>query len=268
MSLTKNHALFVLSTGRCGTQWLADAIARRLGDNVVVTHEPLDNDYAPRAMLSARDPENLDEDAAEPLLDHVDFIEEVLQSRPYVECGHPCWSSIPYLMRRFEGRVRVVHLVRHPVQTAFSWLTHLAYCPPPAPHMREKILLSPFDEGVRFASYRDRWSALTPYEKALYYWLEVNTLGCEVASFRVRYEDLFEPQTLDRIIAFADITSAAAGKMRSPQQIVDRFHHVSPNWFDPYLIERHPDVLDLATRMGYEPLVFDEAALRRRYRMI
>ena len=266
--MTQHRALFVLSTGRCGTQWLADALARRLGDDAVVTHEPLDNDYAPREMLGAGDPQNLDEDLAEPLLDHVEFIEEVLQTRPYIECGHPCWSSIPYLMRRFEGRVGVVHLVRHPVRTAFSWLTHLAYCPPLAPHLREKVLLSPFDEGVRFASYRDRWTTLTPYEKSLYYWLEVNALGCDVASLRVRYEDLFEPQTLDHILAFAGLESAAKGEATSPQQVVDRFHHVSPTWFNPYLIERHPDVLELATRMSYEPMVFDELALKRRYRVI
>jgi len=258
----------VLSTGRCGTQWLADALAQKLGDDVVVTHEPLDNDYAPREMLGAGDPKNLDEDRAEPLLDHIDFIEEVLQTRPYIECGHPCWSSIPFLMRRFEGRASVVHLVRHPVHTAFSWLTHLAYCPPAAPHLRERVLLSPFDEGVRFPSYQDRWSTLTPYEKALYYWLEVNALGFEIASLRIRYEELFDPRTLDRILEFADLGGAAGGDATNPLQVVDRFHHVSPHWFNPHLIERHPDVIDLATRMSYEPLVFDEIALKRRYRVI
>jgi hypothetical protein len=266
--VTQHGALFVLSTGRCGTQWLADALACRLGDDAVVTHEPLDNDYAPREMLGAGDPKDLDDELAEPLLDHIDFIEEVLQTRPYIECGHPSWSSIPYLMRRFEGRVSVVHLVRHPVQTAFSWLTHLAYCPPLAPHLREKVLLSPFDEGVRFPSYRNRWSALTPYEKALYYWLEVNALGLEIASLRVRYEDLFDPRTLDHILTFAGLAASAGSAATDPQQVVDRFHHVSPNWFNPYLIERHPEVIDLATRMSYEPLVFDEVALKRRYRVI
>jgi hypothetical protein len=265
--VSDHRALFVISTGRCGTQWLADALSLRLGDSAVVTHEPLENDYAPRQMLAAGDPRQLDEELAEPLLDHVDFIEEVLQSKPYIECGHPSWSSIPYLMRRFEGRANVVHLVRHPVHTAFSWLTQLVYCPPAAPHLREKVPLSPFDEGVRFASYRDRWAEITPYEKTLYYWLEVNALGCDVASLRVRYEDLFEPGTIDHILGFAGL-DAANGEAIDGQQLVDRFHHVSPRWFDPHLIERHPDVIELATRMSYEPLVFDEVALKRRYRVI
>src|SRR5438045_168084 len=170
-----NDALFVVSTGRCGTQWLANIVARRFGDRAVVTHEPLEHDYPTRAMLAARDPHRLDADLAEPLVAHIAFIEETLASKPYIECGHPSWSTIPYLVERFRGRVKVVHLVRHPVETAYSWLTQFAYCPPRVPHLAEKILVSPFDDGVRHPSYRERWPSMTPYEKALYYWLEVNT---------------------------------------------------------------------------------------------
>jgi hypothetical protein len=108
------RATFVLSTGRCGTQWLSHVLAQLAGDAAVVTHEPLENDYAPRRMLGAGDPARLDEQTAEVILDHVSFIETTLESRSYVECGHPVWSSLPYLIRRFPGRVSIVHLVRHP----------------------------------------------------------------------------------------------------------------------------------------------------------
>ena len=263
-----NRALFVISTGRCGTQWLADVLARRLGDRAVVAHEPLDHDYAPREMLGAGDPERLDPDLAEPILDHVEFIDEVLKSKPYIECGHPSWSSIPYLLRRFEGRAKVVHLTRHPVPTALSWLTHLAYCPPAAPHLSEKVLLSPFDEGVRFSSYRQRWGEMTPYEKALFYWLEVNALACELPdALRIRYEELHEPGTIDRILAFAGLDPAEGeDDSTAPARVVDRFRYMTPFWFDPRLIERHEEVVRLATRMSYDPFAFDEAALIRRYR--
>ena len=265
-----NRALFVISTGRCGTQSLADMFERRLGDRVIVTHEPMHNDYGTREMLGVNEPDRLDPDLSAPLLDHIDFIEEMLQSKPYIECGHPSWSSIPYLVRRFEGRISFIHLVRHPVPTAFSWLTHFAYLPPPAPHLEEKVLLTPFDDGIRFTSYRERWPSLTPFEKALFYWLEVNTLAFEllesetVSSMRIRCEELSDASMIDRVLTFAgfDVTSGDATSIEQ----VDRYRSISSTWCDPRLVERHPDVIELATRLGYDALPFDELALRRRYR--
>ena len=265
-----NAALFVVSTGRCGTQWLAAMVKRFAGDAAVATHEPLEHDYPIRQMLGARDLHRLDPDLAEPLNEHVGFIEQTLRSKPYIECGHPSWSSIPFLVERFRGRVKIVHLVRHPVQTAFSWLTHFAYCPPPASYLPEKILVSPFDEGVRYPSYRERWASMTPYEKALYYWLEVNALVLDVAesddvpSLRIRYEDLFRGGVLDRFLAFAGLPARNHDDGAERKQ-VDEFRYGSPVWCDPRLIDRHPDVISLASRLGYDTTAIDEEALRRRY---
>jgi len=88
-----NHATFVLSTGRCGTQWLADSLSAIWGDAVEVTHEPLHIDYAAREMLGAGDPSHLPAVLAEPILKHMEMIEEALASQRYFECGHPSWSS-------------------------------------------------------------------------------------------------------------------------------------------------------------------------------
>jgi len=265
-----NDALFVVSTGRCGTQWLAAALERSFGDGAVIEHEPLDHDYAMRAMLAARDPRRLEEDRAEPLLDHIARIEEVLQSKPYIECGHPSWSTIPYLVERFAGRVKLVHLVRHPVPTALSWVSHYAYCPPEAPHLPEKVLVSPFDEGVRHPSYRERWPSMTPYEKSLYYWLEVNSLAVEmterrdVPSLTIRYEDLFAGDALDRFLIFANAPLENRDRA-AEREHVDRFHYFCPIWTDLGAIATHPEVLSLAEKLGYDAMEFDEEQLRRRY---
>lgn len=64
------HATFVLSTGRCGTQWLAQALGAAMGNRIRVEHEPLHNDYAPRRMLGAGDPAALPPRAAECVLRH------------------------------------------------------------------------------------------------------------------------------------------------------------------------------------------------------
>ena len=262
-------ALFVFSTGRCGTQWLAGLLSAALDDHAVVAHEPLGEDYAPRAMLSAGEPENLEPDLAEIVREHVAGIEETLTTREYVECGHPLWSSLPYLLRRFAGRARVVHLVRHPVPTALSWVSMTAYVPPLVAYLPEKTPLSSFDEGVHFTSYRERWKALTPYEKALFYWAEINAFGLRLEAeanvpwLRVRFEDLVRDRSaLRRLLEFA--CANAPGDV-TPPPAVDRFQTLTSAWSDPRLIKRHPDVMQVARALGYDPLAFDAAKLLRRY---
>jgi len=261
-------ALFVLSTGRCGTQWLADVLASALGERAEVAHEPLGDDYAPQEMLGAGDdPAAVDSELAAFIDEHVADVERILATRDYVECGHPLWSSLPYLLRRFAGRARVIHLVRHPVPTAISWLTHTAYVPPFGTHLSEKVPLSPFDAGVHFTSYRDRWPSLAPYEKALFYWAEVNAFGLRLESeagvpwLRVRFEDLVRGEALPQLLAFA----GAERRDVALPGTVDQFRYGTDVWSDPRLIERHPEVLDVARTLGYDPLAFDADALQRRY---
>jgi hypothetical protein len=260
------EALFVLSTGRCGTQWLASVLKEICGESVEIMHEPLGDDYAARRMLAAGNPAKLAPDVAEPILAHLDAIEHTLETRSYIECGHPSWSTMPYLIERFAGRIRVVHLVRHPVPTAWSWVTQTAYCPPMGPHVREKVLLSPFDEGIRLTSLRDRWAGMTPYEKALFYWAEVNTFGLDLGRsatvpwMQVRIEDLVRGDALSRLLAFAGVDVASA-----PIGVVDDYRAYSEFWCDSRLIFRHPEVLGVARELGYDPLEFDEPKLRKRY---
>jgi hypothetical protein len=265
---TVHQALFVISTGRCGTQWLAQTLRSLGGETVEVAHEPLHSGYVPRKMLGTRDPAKLDHDAAHVILAHVARIDEILRSGPYIECGHPLWSTLPYLLRRFAGRVRVVHLVRHPVPTAWSWVAQQAYCPPLAAHLSMREPLSPFDPGVRFKSYRARWPGLSPYEKALFYWLEVNAFARRLEQrsdapwLRIRCEELFSTATLKTLLAFAGIDARV--KVHAPPA-TDDYPCVIGSWSDPALIARHPDVIELATALGYDPMDFDAAKLRRRY---
>lgn len=233
-----------------------------------MTHEPLGDRYAARRFLGAGSPEQLPANARAHVDTHLDMIDEVLETRTYIECGHPSWSAIPFLVRRFTGRVRVVHLVRHPVPTAWSWVTHQAYCPPLAPHLAEKILVSPFDEGVAFPAVADRWAQMSPYEKALYYWAEVNELALRLEAanaapwHRVRFEELFRLETLERITRFAGIDAATPARLPGP---VDEFRYLAAHWSDPRAIERHPEVCAVSRALGYDPLAFDEAAVRVRY---
>ena len=263
-----HQALFVISTGRCGTQWLAHALRSACGEEAEVTHEPLHSGYVPRKMLAAADPAKLDQANADVILAHLARIEEVLRSRAYIECGHPLWSTLPYLLKRFAGRVCVLHLVRHPIPTALSWLAQQAYCPPLAPHLSIKELLSPFDEGIRFIAYRDRWPELSPYEKALFYWLEVNAFALRLEQrsdgpwLRLRFEEMFSAAALKTLLAFAGIDATDIAYV---PPAMDEHPYLAGFWSDPALIARHPDVIELAKALGYDALDFDAAKLRRRY---
>jgi hypothetical protein len=251
------QATFVLSTGRCGTQWLAHAFAGVYGDCLRVEHEPLHDRYFPRQMLGWGDFAGLPAGQAEPILDHVTGIEKSLAAQPYFETGHPCWSSLPCLARRLAGRIRVVHLVRHPVPTAYSWISNGAYMPPILPHIPAKEFLSPFDRGVKFSEYRDRWHSLQPWEKCLYYWAEVNAFGLfqeqrlGVPWLRINYEHLFAPGPLARLAAFIGLPNRPALAEAIGQRI-DEHRFVTDQRMDPRQIRTHPRVIEVAESLGYE----------------
>ena len=265
-----HSATFVLSTGRCGTQWLAASLAKAYGDVLHVEHEPLHDQYRSRQMLAARGSLPDEADTSRRILGHVNAIARHLEARDYVECGHPCWSAIPYLAAQFSGRVRVIHLTRHPVPTALSWITHQAFSPPLLPHIPEKVLLLPHDDGVAFPEYRGLWPTLTPYEKCLYYWAEVNTFGLDqrgrlrIPWLQISYESLFWDEGLSDLLTFLglpfdDSIASARGTL------LDRFRFAALACPDPALVERHPRVVEIAQRLGYDVNGIDPKVLRLRY---
>lgn len=266
-----SYATFVLSTGRCGTQWLAEQLKQHYGNELRVEHEPLHNDYLPRQMLGARRLQALAAPAAARILEHLDGIERTLETQPYVECGHPIWSTLPYLLERLAGRIRILHLVRHPVPTALSWLTHMAYVRPLVPYLPEKVLLSPFDDGVAFPAYRELWPALTPFEKCLYYWAEVNSFGLSLQPqttapwLRLRAEDLFSESGVRQVQQFLELPERAA-MLTAGQAVVDRFRFMSPTDMpDLTRLSAHPAFVGVATALGYPVEWTDLDALYRRY---
>jgi len=261
-------AYFILSTGRCGTQWISDYLQRTCGDHFIVAHEPLHNGYDPRRMLGFRDPIEMEAALTAPAIEHFRKIATLLEAHHYIECGHPCWSVIPYCVHRFQGRVGVIHLVRHPVQTAFSWMTHRAYCPPILPYLKEKVLLSPFDKGVCFHRYGEKWDRLTPYEKALFYWAEVNTFGLALENrsnipwLRLKFEDLFTGGGVKRLTHFLGI---GVGETTFCENRVDQYRWGTEHWYDWRLIHHHPEILALAEQFDYQVKDIDEVRLYERY---
>ncbi len=167
--------------------------------------------------------------------------------------------------------MRIVHLTRHPVPTACSWVTHGAYRPPILPGLHpEKVFLSPFDAGVRLAGYRDRWPLLDPFEKCLFFWAEVHGLGLALESelgvpwLRIRYEDLFSEECMERLLTFL-VLPRREPLFQAKASFVDRFRYLTEIWWDPGMLDRHPGVGAVAERLGYRMGDFDPERLRERY---
>lgn len=265
------QATFVLSTGRCGTQWLAHALGLLGPAAGRVEHEPLGNRYHPRALLGADgDPANLPPAERERIERHWAGIEATLEHEDYFEAGFPCWSALPHLCRRLAGRVRLVHLTRHPVPTAFSWVAHGAYVTPELRHEREKVLLHPADAGTSFPEYAADWPALHAVERGFFFWAEVHAFAlrleqrAEVPWLRVDSRELFRADGLERLARFLGLPDHRP-MLAAVDEIVDEHQFQLREWCDPAVIARHPRVGEVARRLGYDPLDYDLAALKRRF---
>jgi hypothetical protein len=270
-----SFATFFLSAGRCGTQWLAKNLQDAYGDLAVVTHEPIKRDYNPRRLLGLRDPKKLKPyfktDFAAVIARHVDAIEEHLKTYRYIECGWPCYGALRSLAERLAGRIRIVHLTRHPVPSAMSMLTHSYYHKTFLGKVEYFALLTPSDAGISFPEYRDRWQEMNRLEKCLYFWAEVNTLGLVLERelgipwLRIKSEDLFEADGLDRLLDFLELPRREQIYVARVTQIDAWRHFTSEAIDDTKAIARHPKIMAVAIMLGYEPLSFDLSALRQRY---
>ena len=194
-------AVFIYSTGRCGTQWFTKNFADNLGSQAEVVHEPIGARWAPRIALRHPDLAALRREM--PDIDrHLDHISEVVATgRTYVETGWPAMAWYPYLKSMLGDGFRWVHVVRNPIFVAGSLATHQCYQPESPLYDREfgeLAYLEPTDRGVAFGETKEEWASLTQFEKCLYQWLEVNRYGIDLADIPglkpavvTRFEDVF-----------------------------------------------------------------------------
>ncbi len=189
-----NQAVFFLSTGRCGTQWLHKTLSAEYFDVAEVTHEAVRSPYNAKRYLRAHDKfdELLSSRHISPYLAR---IRETLKTKTYIETGWTVYAILPFMIEQLEGRVRIVHLVRHPVFTSLSVATHQI-------HERhdwiKDFVVTPFDEGTVQKELSSSWHKMNSYEKSLFWWTEMHLYALELKAqypgvefFFLRYEDLF-----------------------------------------------------------------------------
>lgn len=260
-----------LSTGRCGTQWLAAGL-RELHPDVDVEHEPIGPLYKPRRYFRRyRDVEAILE--VPEVARHIERIE--LAVRPYVETGWPLFPALPLLAARFPHRLRIVHLTRHPVPNALSHLAHSSYAGSPRDDAYTRwATLGPGDPGVFQPRYAGQWERLTPYEKCLFWWTEVHLYALEVPErltgipfLRVAAEKLLAGNRgeLERLLAFMDLRWHD-GWPDHAGRVVDRWHHRTDLDVDPMEVVRHPTTVRVAAQLSYDAAHADVEALQARYR--
>ena len=162
-SMPKNfHATFFLNTGRCGSQFFASKLAEHYHDIARVEHEPHKEEYQPPVSFSMlHRGEQLE--ISPTLREHFESIDETLETRHYVEAGWPSYGMLPYLVERFKGRIRIVHLYRHPAKVAASLTTHNVY---DRGEWSNKMSITPEHSGVIQGHLGgDRWKSMDEFCK-------------------------------------------------------------------------------------------------------
>lgn len=262
-----NDATFFLSTGRCGTQWLQKTLSAVYRDKAKVTHEPVRAAYSAKRYLRAG---NFD-----PLLSsgriarHLASIKETLETKRYIETGWPGYAVLPFFIGQLEDRVRIVHLVRHPVNAALSMATHKPYG---RPDWIKGFALTPFDRGIVQKELASAWPTMNSYEQCLFWWTEINLYALELQElypdipfFFLRYEDLFgaDGEAMKALVAFMGlgyVPTLEAHKAKT----VDKFQFKSYP-VDWTLIFKYPKTVALAERFGYDLGEFPTQKITARY---
>jgi hypothetical protein len=195
---------------------------------------------------------------------HFERIREVLKNGPYIETGWPCLSALPMFIEQLGGDVRIVHLTRDPVPVALSLCSHGFFVDTTDNEaFKEFGELHPGAANVRQMEYAERWPLISPYEKGLFQWTEINLYADELRErypdtpiFRIQFEDLFQsagkPEALfSRFLDFAGLPPRQAFWGMATKR-ADKLTHRRSWDFNPDLVFDHANTVELARRLGYE----------------
>jgi hypothetical protein len=270
MAPDMNHdAVFVLSTGRCGTQWLHHAFSSLYGNRAEVTHEPIRTAYEPRQFFRADSSKLQALGNIRAVSDHVANIRETLKTKIYIETGWAHFAALPWLYEALEGRLRVVHLYRNPIATSFSLTTQRLY---ERNDWVTASALNPYDFGAFQKHLKKDWEQMSQYEKCLFYWTEIHLYGQQLKhenpSWRwhdLRFEDLFGNNIFElrRLIEFSGLPFMPE-IMKLQKQRTDNYAYKT-HAQDWRLIEQYPVCCELARGLGYNITGTNTKALADRY---
>ena len=200
------------STGRSGTTFLAHTLTATYHPEVDVFHEDISEFQSnPRCYLWSLDERDFAPMRKNPIIAaHLARVQERSALRPYVDVGHTVTPLVSLLLATFPGRLRLLHLVRDPVEASASMAVRGMYHPRYEGMEGPAYNLPPDPCQTRCAhpEYASRWQVMTPFEKNLWRWGEYHLLAMaihernpEVPYLRLPSENLFKDQSCSRIIA-------------------------------------------------------------------
>lgn len=255
-------AVFVISTGRCATQFIANKL-KELDQSARVEHEPLGAGY--RARYAYRKPARLYGILGRNVRIQAKFFEIenlIAQGQRYIDVGWPTFAWVEYFAERFGDNLEYVHLVRNPFHVSASFLTH-GFFVKRNDAMANLNLIQGRDGNVKFSEFWEAYPDFTSFEKCLYHWLELNSYAQEqserLPGFKglYRYEDLFTDEN-GRI---GELCETLLGKTVEDLTYdpFDRFNfplNTEIAWTNEALIEK---VVEVASGLGFSMDELDEA---------
>jgi len=207
------------------------------------------------------------------LREHFNSIEKTLESKTYIETGWPSYGLLPYLIDRFRGRIKIVHLYRHPAKVASSLTTHDVYS---RGEWTDKMSLSPSDYGVAQSHLSgDKWDRMDEFSKCLFWWTEINNYALDLRKkytnipwFDLRFEEAFSSQsseTLENLTYFLELP-VRTEFLYSTKEKVDRFSGKTSHSIDIGQIQKYDKAQIVMSQLKYNLSPADDKEISRRYK--
>jgi hypothetical protein len=259
-----------LSAGQCRTRWLALRF-RELYPQIDAQHHALGPMYKPRLYFRCYDKPEAILDVPE-VAEHFAWLERA--KKPYLETGWPLFAALPLLAKRLGSRLRVVHLTRHPVPAALGHLARRRYAGSSRDDAYTRFAtLGAGDQRVFQPYYEGCWKHLSPYERCLFWWTEVQLFALEfpgrapgVPVLRIQSEELLSGarEPLQRLLDFVELPW-------NPKWMSD-MPRLGTHWeprpaddVDALEVHRHPTTAEVASQLGYDISTLNTGELQARY---
>lgn len=273
-----------LGVGRSGTTFVYNRLAAVLGDQAYVLHEDISARAAQRRrFFRCYEADRIGAALAEPAIRQwLDKIRTLAEARPVVITGSTTNHLAPVMHRVCGGQLRTIHIFRHPIRVSAAsfvgaWSHHWGELPsfeadPASP------VLTPDDPHARFRMTTERWSSLGPFARIAYSWLERTAAGFEFTRLNpsIRHIDLKAEDAVFKSDIYLRKTVELL-EMELPEDAMPAVANRNAGW-ERSLEERPlgeawrqifdvPEVVELATRLGYGFEPADIEANTRKYQL-
>jgi hypothetical protein len=251
--------VLTVSTGRCGTTFLEKTFKLNFDSpNNWISHEHLKQNITNVGVYHrCFSGSCVDEMANDAIRDLVNHWLRISQTGPVVDFGWTMRSLIPYLQRKAGPQLKILYIHRHPIEVAASYKLIGSYSIYNSPQWA----ITPWHPRAQYPQFQDRWKGMTPFEKCLYLWLEVNAAALELQEqysnlgfLSIKSDLLFKNNdTLESIAKFTGfyqegIDIKRSGEKNRRQLFLLERRPVEAEWIN---YKKHPEVISLGDKLGY-----------------